>query len=108
MPEGEVGLMPDTGAHDGLCGSIWARAQAGHATSAGYNVNQAVLPVPKPVSGVGAKPQEATYSVDLPCAMQDWALLSLRYELHLLVHGFRKDLDDAERTGLRMAFAYIA
>jgi len=30
-------------------------------------------------------------------AYEDWALLSIRYELHLLVHGFKKDLDDPER-----------
>lgn len=30
-------------------------------------------------------------------AYEDWALLSIRYELHLLVHGFQKDLNDPER-----------
>lgn len=30
-------------------------------------------------------------------AYEDWTLLSLRYELHLLVHSFRKDLNDADR-----------
>lgn len=29
---------------------------------------------------------------------EDWALLSLRFELHLLVHAFRHDLQDPERT----------
>merc|ERR1719454_814554 len=28
---------------------------------------------------------------------EDWTLLSLRFELHLLAHAFRKDLDDPER-----------
>jgi len=28
---------------------------------------------------------------------EDWMLLSLRFELHLLVHAFRRDLNDAER-----------
>merc|ERR1712060_267290 len=28
---------------------------------------------------------------------EDWALLSLRFELHLLVHAFRHDLNDPER-----------
>jgi len=32
-------------------------------------------------------------------AFEDWMLVSLRYELHLLVHAFKKDIDDAERTG---------
>jgi len=28
---------------------------------------------------------------------EDWALLSARYELHLLLHAFKKDLNDADR-----------
>lgn len=28
---------------------------------------------------------------------EDWALLSIRYEFHLLLHAFKKDLDDPER-----------
>lgn len=32
-------------------------------------------------------------------AFEDWALLSLRFELHLLVHAFKRDCDDTERTG---------
>jgi len=31
-------------------------------------------------------------------AYEDWALLSLRVELHLLIHAFRQDLGDPERT----------
>jgi len=31
---------------------------------------------------------------------EDWALLSLRYELYLLVHAFRKDVNDPERPGI--------
>ena len=30
---------------------------------------------------------------------EDWALLTLRYELHLLSHAFKKDVDDPERPG---------
>lgn len=33
-------------------------------------------------------------------AFEDWALLSLRFELHLLVHAFRHDAKDPERTGI--------
>lgn len=33
-------------------------------------------------------------------AFEDWALLSLRFELHLLVHAFRNDAKDPERTGI--------
>merc|ERR1719145_247888 len=28
---------------------------------------------------------------------EDWMLLSVRYEIHLLLHSFKKDLDDADR-----------
>jgi len=31
---------------------------------------------------------------------EDWALMSLRLELHLLVHAFRKDVSDPERIGI--------
>merc|ERR1719203_809983 len=40
---------------------------------------------------------------------EDWALLSLRFELHMLVHAFRKDVDDPERLGIHLdhlAFYY--
>lgn len=42
-------------------------------------------------------------------AFEDWALLSLRFELHLLVHAFRHDAEDPERTGIpaeHLAFYY--
>lgn len=32
-------------------------------------------------------------------AFEDWALLSIAFEVHLLVHAFRKDLDDPDRPG---------
>jgi len=31
---------------------------------------------------------------------EDWALLSTRFEFHLLVHSFRKDVADPERVGI--------
>merc|ERR1719203_2572546 len=40
---------------------------------------------------------------------EDWALLSLRFELHLLVHAFKHDCNDSERTGIHpdhLAFYY--
>lgn len=40
---------------------------------------------------------------------EDWTLLSLRYELHLLVHAFRHDIDDPDRPGFHhshLAFYY--
>merc|ERR1712135_255560 len=42
-------------------------------------------------------------------AVEDWALLSLRFELHLLVHAFRRDVNDPERLGIHdtnVAFYY--
>ena len=30
----------------------------------------------------------------------DWALTSLRFELHMLVTSFKKDCNDADRTGI--------
>jgi len=32
-------------------------------------------------------------------AFEDWALLSLRFELHLVVHAFQRDCRDPDRTG---------
>jgi len=31
---------------------------------------------------------------------EDWALLSIRFEFHLLVHSFRRDVTDPERVGI--------
>mmetsp|Transcript_31905 Transcript_31905/g.94860 ORF Transcript_31905/g.94860 Transcript_31905/m.94860 type:complete len:882 (-) Transcript_31905:62-2707(-) len=42
-------------------------------------------------------------------SFEDWALLSLRFELHMLVHAFKHDCGDAERTGFNtehLAFYY--
>merc|ERR1711920_441678 len=32
----------------------------------------------------------------------DWAMMSLRHELHLLTHAFRRDVDDPEREGIHI------
>merc|ERR1719436_374091 len=32
----------------------------------------------------------------------DWTLMSLGFELHLLVHAFRHDVQDPERTGIHL------
>mmetsp|Transcript_61094 Transcript_61094/g.170901 ORF Transcript_61094/g.170901 Transcript_61094/m.170901 type:complete len:921 (+) Transcript_61094:98-2860(+) len=40
-----------------------------------------------------------------PCvdfAFEDWALLSIRFELFLLAHAFKKDVDDPERPAMPM------
>eukprot|EP00441_Pelagodinium_beii_P026329 CAMPEP_0197663666 /NCGR_PEP_ID=MMETSP1338-20131121/58167_1 /TAXON_ID=43686 ORGANISM="Pelagodinium beii, Strain RCC1491" /NCGR_SAMPLE_ID=MMETSP1338 /ASSEMBLY_ACC=CAM_ASM_000754 /LENGTH=882 /DNA_ID=CAMNT_0043242147 /DNA_START=79 /DNA_END=2727 /DNA_ORIENTATION=+ len=42
-------------------------------------------------------------------SFEDWALLSLRLELHLLVHSFKKDANDEDRVGIHeqhLAFYY--
>eukprot|EP00930_Biecheleria_cincta_P069924 TRINITY_DN575_c0_g1_i1.p1 TRINITY_DN575_c0_g1~~TRINITY_DN575_c0_g1_i1.p1 ORF type:complete len:897 (-),score=279.03 TRINITY_DN575_c0_g1_i1:219-2840(-) len=40
-------------------------------------------------------------------AYEDWTMLSLRYELHLLLHSFKKDLNDPDRTSFgEKHFAY--
>jgi len=33
---------------------------------------------------------------------EDWALMTLRFELHLLAHAFQRDVDDPERLGITM------
>lgn len=41
--------------------------------------------------------------------LEDWALLSLRFELHLILHAFRRDADDADRPSFgdgHLAFYY--
>lgn len=40
---------------------------------------------------------------------EDWTMLGLRFELHLLAHAFRRDAQDPERTGIHLdhlAFYY--
>merc|ERR1712113_1101477 len=42
-------------------------------------------------------------------SQEDWAMMSLRHELHLLTHAFRKDVNDDERVGIHLdhiAFYY--
>lgn len=42
-------------------------------------------------------------------AYEDWTLLSTRYEIHLLLHSFKKDLNDADRPSFgekHLAFYY--
>lgn len=35
-------------------------------------------------------------------AFEDWALLSLRFEVHLLVHAFKRDSSDPARRGIEL------
>ena len=53
MNDDEVGLMPDTGAHDNLCGEIWARRQAQVCISANREISQQAMDNPRVVKGVG-------------------------------------------------------
>merc|ERR1712217_357221 len=32
----------------------------------------------------------------------DWSMMTLRFELHLLAHAFRKDVNDADRSGIHL------
>ncbi len=63
--------MPDTGAHDGLCGGVWARKQATEALAAGHECHQDKMQVPRRVAGVGQGSQQAEFEVILPAAMVD-------------------------------------
>ena len=71
MNADEIGILPDTGAHDGLCGSLWARAQADKCRKAGKKVAQQMLTNPKSVNGVGNGSQQAHYEVSLAAGIQD-------------------------------------
>ena len=71
MSDDEVGILPDTGAHDGLCGSLWARTQAQKCQAAGKHVGQKLLNVPRSVQGVGNGSQQAQYEVSLAAGIQD-------------------------------------
>ena len=71
LPNEEVGLMPDTGAHDGLCGDQWARRQAVKCSEHQKKVNQQALMEPRYVAGVGNGSQQANYEVELTTGMVD-------------------------------------
>ena len=71
LPNDEVGLMPDTGAHDGLCGDQWARRQAMKCNEYQKKVSQQTLMEPRYVAGVGNGSQQANYEVELSTGMID-------------------------------------
>merc|ERR1719359_147211 len=55
---------------------------------------------------IGGKPQQPLFS---HFSFEDWALMSLRFEFNLLVHAFKKDVKDPERSGIHednIAFYY--
>jgi hypothetical protein len=71
MDPEEVGILPDTGAHDGLCSDLFARQQVAFATKAGRKVTQSVMEKPRTVAGVGHGQQVARYEVCLPASLTD-------------------------------------
>lgn len=55
---------------------------------------------------IGGKPQQPLFS---HFSFEDWALMSLRFELNLLVHAFKHDVKDTERSQIHednIAFYY--
>ena len=67
----EVGVMPDTGAHDNLSGSVQAVRQAEAALAKGRQPGQTPLDTPRRVAGVGQHSQECTHQVNLPISITD-------------------------------------
>ena len=71
LEDDEVGLMPDTGAHDNLCGELWARRQAEVCVKASKEISQHVTDHPQVVKGVGKGKQTASYEVKLGLGLLD-------------------------------------
>ena len=71
LSDDEVGIMPDTGAHSGLCGSVWARKQAAVCAEYGKYYGQERLPETRHVSGVGQGSQKTDTKVILTVGMVD-------------------------------------
>ena len=71
LSDGEVGIMPDTGAHDNLCGSVHALRLASAGVQNGRNPGQQPLEKPRKVSGVGQHSQQCENEVILPIAITD-------------------------------------
>lgn len=51
------------------------------------------------ILNVGGKPAQALFS---EFQFEDWTMMSLRYELNLLIHSFKKDVNDPDRLGIYM------
>ena len=71
LQDGDIGLLPDTGAHDGLCGDAWARQQAAECHAHGKTINQYGLSQPRVVAGVGQGTPSTNYGVSLTTGLQD-------------------------------------
>ena len=71
LPDGTLGLMPDTGAHDSLSGSMWVRDVAAAAAEAGHASTQQRCTKPRSVQGVGKGQQICEYECTIPVGLQD-------------------------------------
>ena len=71
LPDGEMGLLVDPGAHGNLCGEEWARDMIKYARLNGYDVDRAKLANPLEVHGVGSRPQPCTEEVRFPIATME-------------------------------------
>ena len=71
LPDGTLGLMPDTGAHDSPAGSMWVRDVASAAAEAGHTSTHRRCKKPRSVQGVGKGPQTCEYECNLPVGLQD-------------------------------------
>ena len=71
LQDGEVGLLPDTGAHSCLCGDQWAIKQAEQCQRFSKPVRQKLLQPPRTAQGVGSGTSTASYEVELPAVSED-------------------------------------
>ena len=66
----EVGILPDTGAHDNLCGDRWAQRLGLRCKAAGVTCKQKPLEQARAVQGVGGQ-QAATFEVNMATGTLD-------------------------------------
>ena len=67
----EVGILPDTGAHDNLCGDRWAPWLAEACSAAGQHLQHHQMQQPRVVQGVGHGQQTTTHEVILATGTND-------------------------------------
>ena len=71
LQDDEVGVMPNTGAPDGLCGSVWADQQAQLCRQAGKPASQRLMQAPCSIQGVGNGVHTVHQEVELTAGLQD-------------------------------------
>ena len=71
MGANEVGILPDTGAHDDLCGEQWARRLAVECKKARRKAIDVPLQEARTVQGVGNGVQRCTHEVQMTMGMRD-------------------------------------